>query len=337
MWADSDSGGATRTPGQRAAVISLRHVAEFWECTPLSPRSWFSLGAANRLASCHLHHEWSERIRSRHSIVEVGGRLLHGSKGSEAALQSRLRSLPPNKRGVARALYNLGMSLDSVDECRRDILRCVRGAWLHSPRVREFPGALFLAAVAAGRIDVTKLILSCAAERSRGAETSLTEEDLAESLHVASKAGHPKLARLLLSSGANPDNCRNLESWRCEGITPLMRAARLGQLDMVEMLLDAQATVDLQTEDSNRTALHCACERAQAAVVRLLLDRGANPHRSARVENGGVADAFEAAAATQAVVPRWGLQQADANAVAQELRDWLVRARRRVDEAEQDP
>ena len=65
---------------------------------------------------------------------------------------------------------------------------------------------------------------------------------------------------------------------------PLIQAARTGSLDTITRLLDAGADVNLPgptDDDWDATPLQHAILARQAAAVRLLLDRGADPNRVA--------------------------------------------------------
>lgn len=64
-----------------------------------------------------------------------------------------------------------------------------------------------------------------------------------------------------------------------QGVTPLMHAALLNFTDGAEELLDDKAPVD-QTNRRGETALILAVQAKNAAVVRLLVKRGANPDKA---------------------------------------------------------
>ena len=59
------------------------------------------------------------------------------------------------------------------------------------------------------------------------------------------------------------------------GMTPLMEAAAYGHPEVVELLADGGAQLDLR-DSVGCTALWCAAGRNHPAVVRLLVDRGAD-------------------------------------------------------------
>ncbi|HZR25174.1 MAG TPA: ankyrin repeat domain-containing protein [Vicinamibacterales bacterium] len=66
------------------------------------------------------------------------------------------------------------------------------------------------------------------------------------------------------------------------GITPLMRAARVGAIDEMKTLLDEGADPDARDFGNGWTALHHAIHKQQLEAVRLLLDRGVSPNRAVR-------------------------------------------------------
>lgn len=73
----------------------------------------------------------------------------------------------------------------------------------------------------------------------------------------------------LINMGAEVDSLDNLHQ------TPLMWSVKKNQVKCAEVLLDYKASVDLQDADGD-CALHLACGKSHAAIVSLLLDRGAS-------------------------------------------------------------
>lgn len=65
-------------------------------------------------------------------------------------------------------------------------------------------------------------------------------------------------------------------------ITPLMGAARTGDLDAMRRLLDAGADPDERDVLNGWTPLYHAIHKGQIDAVRLLLDRGVDPNQPAR-------------------------------------------------------
>ncbi|HEV8397887.1 MAG TPA: ankyrin repeat domain-containing protein [Vicinamibacterales bacterium] len=128
----------------------------------------------------------------------------------------------------------------------------------------------------------------------------------APAVHFAAREGHADAVRLLLHSGADPEqnglHDRNLiEMARERGHEPIARmleqererrgrvaaqsadhlihrAAALGEIDVVRTFLDADATLVNRGARRGVTPLHCAVVGGSREVVTLLLDRGANIH-----------------------------------------------------------
>jgi ankyrin repeat protein len=108
-------------------------------------------------------------------------------------------------------------------------------------------------------------------------------------LDVAASAGAVKAVRTLLDNRSDPNiSDRN-------GATPLENAALKGFDSIVSTLLDHGALVNRLNSSSGTTALYAAASFGRSEVVKLLLNRGANPslcgnnHKSpyaAALENG---------------------------------------------------
>ena len=78
------------------------------------------------------------------------------------------------------------------------------------------------------------------------------------------------MVALLLKAGADPNQADPA------GETPLMRAAEVGVLPVVQALLKHGAVVDVRDENYGQTALMFAARAGHADVVSMLLARGAN-------------------------------------------------------------
>jgi hypothetical protein len=87
-------------------------------------------------------------------------------------------------------------------------------------------------------------------------------------LRLAIRGGHIDLIRLLLEAGAR------LDLRGSDGATPLLRAVRRGNLDVIALLLDMGANV-AETYGETLTALHVACSLGHLEAVSLLVQRGA--------------------------------------------------------------
>ena len=96
------------------------------------------------------------------------------------------------------------------------------------------------------------------------------------SMHVAARAGHADVLSLLLEHGADVD-VQNLY-----GTTPLYRAARSGKLEAGRLLLDRGADINARG-NVGETPLSGALFERRVEFARMLLERGAsiNTHGSA--------------------------------------------------------
>jgi hypothetical protein len=88
------------------------------------------------------------------------------------------------------------------------------------------------------------------------------------SLHQAVKTNDPSHVASLLREGANPNEV-------ADGLTPLMRAASLGQRELIPVLLDNGGDIEAATGTGWRP-LHFAINAGQTDIALLLLTRGAN-------------------------------------------------------------
>uniref|UniRef100_X1Z171 Uncharacterized protein n=1 Tax=Capitella teleta TaxID=283909 RepID=X1Z171_CAPTE len=71
------------------------------------------------------------------------------------------------------------------------------------------------------------------------------------------------------------------------GLTCLMWASSSNQHEVVLFLLDQKAALNLTASDSGATALILAAAKGHSSVVKVLLERGANPN--IRCKNGNTA------------------------------------------------
>jgi ankyrin repeat protein len=88
-------------------------------------------------------------------------------------------------------------------------------------------------------------------------------------LLYATAGGYPRIVRLLLNAGANPD------MGNVHGFTPLMYGARYKNVDVCKLLLEHGANLDLQ-DVYGMTALMVATCVGSGAVAGRLLKAGAN-------------------------------------------------------------
>jgi ankyrin repeat protein len=139
-------------------------------------------------------------------------------------------------------------------------------------------------AAAAFQRPIAKLLVA------HGADCRATNRRRAQPLHYAADANHwdpaaqARTIQYLTSIGADPG------ATDIDGTAPLHRAVRTRSLAAVRALLDAGANA-IQTNKSGSTPLHLAVQTTgrggsgsdrareqQAAIIRLLLERGASPN-----------------------------------------------------------
>lgn len=96
-----------------------------------------------------------------------------------------------------------------------------------------------------------------------GADVNATQRSGASPLHFACQKGHPDVVRLLVTSKADID----MASFK-GGITPLMMAARFGQLEAAQML--AWAGARLEIDFDGKRAVDWAEEQGQTEVAEFL-------------------------------------------------------------------
>ncbi len=114
-------------------------------------------------------------------------------------------------------------------------------------------------------------------------------------LHLAPEAGLHEVTALLIAKGADP-NARD-----ALGRTPLMSAARSGDVLSLKHLLGAGADPHLATYNTRWTALMWAARHGQRAVIAVLLGIGVDPRaEGATGENAlAIARRYKRTAAAQ--------------------------------------
>ena len=155
-----------------------------------------------------------------------------------------------------------------------------------------------MACARTGSVDAAEALLS------RGVEVDAREASESQTaLMWATAQRHPAVVRLLLEHGADPnarsrvrrevisrrlqadlrygERSRSLGSDAEEtdvgGFTPLLFAARVGDVESARLLLGAGADVN-DTGPDGASALVVATHSGHGALARFLLDRGANPN-----------------------------------------------------------
>ena len=104
-----------------------------------------------------------------------------------------------------------------------------------------------------------------------GADPNAADDHGVTPLERAAENASLPMVERLLDGGADAGAART------SGLTPLMTAARTGDAAIVEALIDHGADVNAATVESRGTALMWALAAPHPDVVRLLLERGADP------------------------------------------------------------
>lgn len=102
-----------------------------------------------------------------------------------------------------------------------------------------------------------------------GAKVDAVNEFCATALCEAVDNGNTEVAKLLVTSGANP-NAQDIR-----GNTPMMLAARGGHVEAMRSLLEAGPDLEVQN-GQGQTALMWAVVGGTVKAVRLLLEKGAS-------------------------------------------------------------
>lgn len=94
-------------------------------------------------------------------------------------------------------------------------------------------------------------------------------------LSRAAESGDKEIVQMLLATGEVDINGRDGEHKE----TPLIWAAKNGHTAIVKLLLDAGADVNVKEQELGETALTLAIENGHETIVQALLDRGADVHQ----------------------------------------------------------
>jgi hypothetical protein len=117
-----------------------------------------------------------------------------------------------------------------------------------------------------GHVDVVRWLVD------QGANVNESSPYRSTALGLASCEGHTPVVQLLLERGADPAIANN-------GRTPVMEASARGQMEAFRCLLDhpsAAATIN-HRDRCGMTALWLACGFSHGRLLKLLLERGADP------------------------------------------------------------
>lgn len=144
----------------------------------------------------------------------------------------------------------------------------------------SFGDTLLCTAAMRGSLDIVQILID------HGADVNLKDSHHGTPLHHASGNGHFDVVGLLLDKGASVDVFDQQDN------TPLHTAIKNGYTGVVGVLLEHGADPNVQGEEE--LVFQLACSTLSADIVRLLLEKGADPCR----EDGCGCTALHAAAHT---------------------------------------
>ena len=147
---------------------------------------------------------------------------------------------------------------------------------------------------------------------AENADVNVAQGDGSTALHWAAYWDDSEMARVLLEAGANVG-----ATTRIGDFTPLLMAARSGSAAIIELLLDRGADVDAPNA-AGTTALMLAAAAGKPDAVKLLLDRGADVDARDTI-NGQTAAMFAAATNSAGAIKLLAEHGADLNAVSKML------------------
>ncbi|XP_037094837.1 ankyrin repeat and KH domain-containing protein 1-like [Pollicipes pollicipes] len=119
-------------------------------------------------------------------------------------------------------------------------------------------------AATAGHVEVVRLLIKHKADVNAQSSSGNTP------LMYACSGGHVEVVRALLQAGANIEDANE------NGHTPLMEAASAGHVDVAQILLDHGAGINTHSNEFKESALTLACYKGHLAMVRFLLEAGAD-------------------------------------------------------------
>ena len=139
---------------------------------------------------------------------------------------------------------------------------------------RMIPRTRFLSAAASGDLEAVR-------NRLEQDPTLITARGFGNwtALHHAARSGHLKVVQYLVEHGASMDT-------KAMGETPFGLAVAWGYYDCVELMLREGVDVNQRSFRQRSTAVHIAASRGHTAIVRLLLDHGADASLPNRREHG---------------------------------------------------
>jgi ankyrin repeat protein len=292
-----------------------------WQHVNTHSQVWPSLLA---VAVCQNDELWmqfllSEGVESRDSMA-----LLHAvkSNASAATISMLLEVADGQKRWDKRTYGSAALreaikqqNLELVDIlCRNVDIDKIESSTEDTLKSEQALSPLG-EAILTGNIDIVRVLL----QNSANANTCITYDGLRSGKHATSflprvspllgaiAAQNLPIVQLLVSHGAEIDYKRPIGLLR----TPLQRAAEIGDLAIVQYLVEQGAIIDTPPMNCGGTALQLAAMTGYVGIVSFLLERGAEPNYPPADGDGRTA--FEAAAEwcridVMLLLMKWGVQ-----------------------------
>ncbi len=147
----------------------------------------------------------------------------------------------------------------------------------YDPRLRKYRDFLWSAVYCRPEnyIDIARILIVAGADVNarpdQGSYCSKPSKDLFP-LQIAAMKGWTEMAKLLLSAGARSVINEKDDIWY---YTPLHHAAEQGNKALVKVLLENGADIEIK-DDQGRTPLRIAKEKGHKDIINLLRSRGAN-------------------------------------------------------------
>jgi len=129
------------------------------------------------------------------------------------------------------------------------------------------------------------------------------EEDSAHLLRMACLKGDMESVKRLLKDGANVDEL-------CKGCSPLMAASVNGHVEIMSLLLDKGATVNL-VDNEGETALGYAAMGGHVKALKLLLTKGADLNHRNKYGEGALTAALDSSGHPQPEAAKYLLEQGE--------------------------
>jgi ankyrin repeat domain-containing protein 50 len=156
----------------------------------------------------------------------------------------------------------------------------------------------------------------------KGAPVAATDRHGRMALYFAVESGHEAVAQVLREKATKDDSRKPLLELDPEDsrLTPLHKAASLGQEELAKQLLEDGVDIAAKDDDDGETALHMAASKGHRAIVRLLLRYGADISTTNRRER----TALHAAAVNGHEPVLRELLENGADATAVDKRGWMA-------------